>query len=428
MPTRLASFSDHDGDYQIYQYYIGDLPHKPDKLITSATRTTKRSRTTSASWTNTAGFISKKKSGELPVNPFNYSHTETVYPHGTHSEFSWISPKECIVTVRSGGGTPNPFAGLGFNLPSGVLPLSPRGAANADAIATSKILDKIKNEKINFAQFYAEREQTIRLISQTCRNIAASYAALRRGHIVDAGKVIMGVRPSRRIRRDFRKTHTDDPAEAASRAWLQMQYGWKPLLSDVKGAVEALDTSKQSDLKLFRCQGRGSAIESDIITSSGVNGFDLKCVRTTEYFVKYTSFHRITASATQMSTSLGLQNPAVLAWELLPYSFVVDWFLPIGEYLSSIDATSGCTFSTGSRTTVLRQTVEATWTAKGKTEYSPPGNVKYSGVVRMSMTALSVNRYRLSGFPSPKFPVIKNPISRDHALNAVALLYTSFKK
>jgi hypothetical protein len=35
--------------------------------------------------------------------------------------------------------------------------------------------------------------------------------------------------------------------------------------------------------------------------------------------------------------SFGLLNPAAVAWELLPFSFVVDWFLPVGRYLEGLD-------------------------------------------------------------------------------------------
>ena len=38
---------------------------------------------------------------------------------------------------------------------------------------------------------------------------------------------------------------------------------------------------------------------------------------------------------------LSLDNPAVLAWEALPYSFVVDWFIPIGDYLNETLNLSG---------------------------------------------------------------------------------------
>jgi hypothetical protein len=34
---------------------------------------------------------------------------------------------------------------------------------------------------------------------------------------------------------------------------------------------------------------------------------------------------------------LGLLDPATVLWEIIPYSFVVDWFLPIGSYLDNLN-------------------------------------------------------------------------------------------
>jgi hypothetical protein len=36
--------------------------------------------------------------------------------------------------------------------------------------------------------------------------------------------------------------------------------------------------------------------------------------------------------------NLGLTDPLSVAWELIPYSFVVDWFVPIGTYLDNLNA------------------------------------------------------------------------------------------
>lgn len=34
-------------------------------------------------------------------------------------------------------------------------------------------------------------------------------------------------------------------------------------------------------------------------------------------------------------------NPLEIAWELVPFSFVIDWFIPIGDWLGSLDALKG---------------------------------------------------------------------------------------
>jgi len=39
--------------------------------------------------------------------------------------------------------------------------------------------------------------------------------------------------------------------------------------------------------------------------------------------------------------AFGLDNPLAIAWEVVPFSFVVDWFLPINRYLKNISALNG---------------------------------------------------------------------------------------
>lgn len=46
-------------------------------------------------------------------------------------------------------------------------------------------------------------------------------------------------------------------------------------------------------------------------------------------------------------TDFTLGNPAELGWEVVPFSFVLDWHLDVGGYLSSLDALKGVSFSTG---------------------------------------------------------------------------------
>jgi hypothetical protein len=39
-----------------------------------------------------------------------------------------------------------------------------------------------------------------------------------------------------------------------------------------------------------------------------------------------------------VARQLGMLDPASVVWEIVPYSFVVDWFVPFGTYLSNLNA------------------------------------------------------------------------------------------
>lgn len=50
------------------------------------------------------------------------------------------------------------------------------------------------------------------------------------------------------------------------------------------------------------------------------------------------------------ASSLGLDNPALIAWELTPLSFVFDWFINVGDFLTGLTP-RGVAFVSGSIST-----------------------------------------------------------------------------
>jgi hypothetical protein len=44
-----------------------------------------------------------------------------------------------------------------------------------------------------------------------------------------------------------------------------------------------------------------------------------------------------------LASQLGFVNPAAIAWELVPFSFVVDWFVNVGEFLNNFTDLWGLT-------------------------------------------------------------------------------------
>lgn len=50
---------------------------------------------------------------------------------------------------------------------------------------------------------------------------------------------------------------------------------------------------------------------------------------------------RIDNDAVAAFQQMGLVNPALVAWELVPYSFVFDWFISVGDWLTAVSALQG---------------------------------------------------------------------------------------
>jgi hypothetical protein len=150
-----------------------------------------------------------------------------------------------------------------------------------------------------------------------------------------------------------------------------------------------------------RCQAQGS-----------------RGVRTKVYYV-------IDNAALRESAKLGLINPLLVGWELVPYSFVIDWFLPIGNMLEALDATVGTQFVSGTQTRWcdidLTGFTREDYTGKVDWPYSEMTPLPFSGKI------YSISRENLFGYPIV-LPYVKNPFSTGHLINAVALARNLFKR
>jgi len=201
-------------------------------------------------------------------------------------------------------------------------------------------------------------------------------------------------------------------------SWLELQYGWLPLMSDVLGA--ATDLSDLSAGKAFRKVVKGSVgnnsvehYDLPIGISNGVCRLEWQ-LRKSATTKLYFSLANPTLAA--LST-LGLTNPLDLAWETLKYSFVVDWFLPIGNWLQTFDATLGWDFIGGYTSTIQR--------ANSVTYLLPGGGV--TGVVNGSGRFTDFKRIVYASPPGAGLPHFKNPLSAKHVANALSLLVQAFR-
>lgn len=123
----------------------------------------------------------------------------------------------------------------------------------------------------------------------------------------------------------------------------------------------------------------------------------------------------------------GFTNPVNLAWELLPFSFVVDWFLPIGPYLETLSQWDGLEFLDGYQTNFLRKRSLGRTYFSGKYKASSEGwHTDRYGLYSSSW--IKHTRVRLLSFPGAHLPELRSGLSTTHALNSLALLRVTFGK
>lgn len=280
------------------------------------------------------------------------------------------------------------------------LPTFPNGLrqqAEVDA------LSKLKDQSVNLALAFAERDQLANLVGTTASRIARAYRYVRKG--------------------DFRKASHElgKSWKKSTRSWLELQYAWKPLLGDVHGSVKEL---QGTDLSQWLVTVKGKKSSREVIVRDSVTTASVPMQMIVKVFQG--SFVRLDYHPTDgfmnTLTRLGLTNPAVLAWELLPYSFVVDWFWPVGDWLNVLDATAGFNFTGGSYSNVTRSELRSVSLGK----MTPPSILVSNRMEGGRGRSICLNRTRYTSSPLPRPPGLKNPVSLGHMANGLSLLAEAF--
>lgn len=114
--------------------------------------------------------------------------------------------------------------------------------------------------------------------------------------------------------------------------WLEYTFGWVPLVADVHEVLKV----RSDPFEVARSYGTASL--RDIVTDNKpYAAWQMECrVRTV-----CTAGIKITNPNVALLTQLGLNNPLAVAWDVIPFSFVVDWFFGISRYLNTYNDLAG---------------------------------------------------------------------------------------
>lgn len=257
----------------------------------------------------------------------------------------------------------------------------------------------------NLADAYRTRRETVDMVTSKLMTITKAARAVRRGRFNRAASILGLKCPPKRVakKRPF------------SRNWLEYSYGWAPLVGDIatlvnqpfpEVVVPISISVKDTDGGNFVYKGDGEL-------------YDYR------YSWFATCSSRLTAnmflkdSGLAAANRLGLTNPAALAWEATPWSLVVDWVLPINNWLESLSALSGVDLRDLSVTTNTRLDFDISSSQSIWNYSSNVDNGSSFGSLHRKSRSLLV--------PEIYFPRPKNPFSGSHLLNAIALYRTSVK-
>lgn len=279
--------------------------------------------------------------------------------------------------------------------------------SNIKAAARTKALLKLADGKATLGVDLAEAVKTANMLATDATSVVEALLDFKRGNFSSV-PARFGISLRDLLSGKF-----------AADKWLQFQYGYKPLYNQIGSYCELLLPQVKRPLFLF-----GKSTQSATATQEFFRNRDR-----TRSIGNYSARHKVEYCAKISNAYLrslsetGLINPLSVAWELVPYSFVVDWFVPVGNLLEALTATAGLDFVWGFESDTLDFSLREEAVIGNIT--SAPGYVTQNAKRRIR--AKSFERTVLSGFELPELYAKANPFSTSHITSAVSLIRNLFK-
>lgn len=228
------------------------------------------------------------------------------------SAFSWRTLKSTGAIVCSPADPTGRSAHEGLYLPFG------GGFPSCVNQSYSRMVNKLSGEQSAIGVAAAEWRQSFGMIANRSMGLYRAYKELRKG---DFGGFLNALRTSPR-RRD--RGRTRNAVKEASGLWLEYSFGWKPMVGDIFSACEQLSEPLPSNEKV-----RGRSKDQKFVNYANTQTIDyrFRC----EMGAKFA----LTNPNLYLAAQLGLVNPALIAWELVPFSFLADWVFDVSSFLGA---------------------------------------------------------------------------------------------
>lgn len=265
------------------------------------------------------------------TTPFSASEDVTEVPTGSASSTTNNLNAGILRTTTTLLNGPFPILGFSVSSSSTVL-----NSAFADAKA--KIYAKLAalQTPVQGGVIIGELRETLHMIKHPAEGL--SNLILGEQFLSTKAKLR---RASLRKRRPLKGNHLRRSlSKAVADSWLENAFGWQPLMSDINSAMSAYnDLLNKVEYHPLRATGKAEeTVGAPLVNDWALEGFI--AYRTFDYRSQNAKVYVYGEARTQPSglrARLGLTwgqfVPTV--WELLPFSFLADYFINIGQVLAN---------------------------------------------------------------------------------------------
>lgn len=292
----------------------------------------------------------------------------------------------------------------------------------------SKIHAKLYGSTFDPGVFLAEGHKSLEMIGNAATRLAKGLKHLKRGNIRASWLALTGQRSRPITVRGITYPAFRDPLmppvnpqKGLANVWAEFRWGWTPLVNDMYDGAVFVAHQLHAPCE-FRIAAR-RRVNKNVGSYTGATSGAVWATSEWEHSKQIVAYLREPPN----NSVLNVLNPASIAWELVPYSFVVDWAIPIGDYLRarSVPGMMSGTFVTSDKSWQKKKgqkyNVGLSYCKNGFI-YTTGDHASYDKIVfnRSISTSLDV--------PLPEWKGFEKVATMKHAVDSIALLTQVFKK
>lgn len=321
------------------------------------------------------------------------------------------------------------FARAGFGFGPPVFQLCDRTSSRNTAIVKSHAGVRRKDSAMSLVTI-AEMGKTVDLLADRSAKIANGLEAFL------AGKPGSAVRSALKIPRLSEHPekwnvakYLRNPSEAAQ-LWLEYRYGWMPIVYDMIDHLKASDDylhrhRPRSTSRGFDVRTDTSITNTEIVNNGGNTKLNLQTMRKETCVSRSGVMYESTNDVASSLDRYGLLDLPAAAWEIVPYSFVVDWFTNVGDWITAMTPKIGvntlAAFSTQRvELEEIRKITSQTYSAGSSWDDTP--------LVGSMDTRKIITFVRTPEATLPLHPSVDVNVTTKRAIDAISLLVTGSQR
>lgn len=307
---------------------------------------------------------------------------------------------------------------------------SPLDRLQAENVARTKVLNKVAQKKWDLGVTVAEFAQTADMVTSLSTRLVDGISGLinmRKNIAKQTNQLFRRVRQHNDFYRAAAEVGMKDTRllENIRDGWMEIQFGIKPLMYDIDDAGAALDESIfEHDNGLLVVAKAGHTAKGKIVVPCPIANapFQTFLVCDTVASCHISVSYKVPTDGVSRITTLGLNNPASIAWEATCLSWMVDYAVGVGDWLSSFTAANGLEYIDGSVSTIQRCTASEVQHQNLRADNVWEKKPRTTGVVLSSGT---FNRSLLANGVTPAVvPQLKSELSLVKLANSLSALST----